>query len=122
MSNYNEKGFPLSARGLIDTYYGTQIRLQPFETVLTVGTSSVVAGKLGNQRVAVLYCNPGSTQITLGLSAGVTAGNGYTLGQNGVLRFDWVNDGEMVMQQFYAISSAGGQTLYILESVLSVID
>lgn len=111
-----------SARGLIKEYFGCEIRLQPKETTLTVGTTAVAAGSLGNQRVAVTFSNPGSTAIVLGLSTGVTSSSGFVVPGPGFLSFTWFLDGELVMQQFYAISSAGGQTLYICESVLSVVN
>jgi len=118
----SEKGNPLSARDLISLYFGTQIRLQPKETTLTVGTTAVAAGSLGNQRVAVTFSNPGSNLITLGLSPGVTSASGFTVPVGGFISFTWFLDGELVMQQFYAISGTASQTLYICESVMSVIN
>lgn len=118
----SEKGNPLSARDLISLYFGTQIRLQPFETTLTVGTTSVQAGKLSNQRVAITFSNPGSNLITVGLSAGVTSTSGYVVPSNGFLSFTWFLDGELVMRDFWAISGSASQTLYIAESVMSVIN
>lgn len=111
-----------SARGLIKNYFGADIRLQPKETTLSVGTTAVAAGALGNQRVAVTFANPGTTAIVLGLSTGVTSSSGFVVAASSFLSFTWFLDGELVMQQFYAISSAGGQTLYICESVLSVVN
>lgn len=112
----------MSARDLISLYFGTQIRLQPFETTLTVGTTSVQAGKLSNQRVAISFSNCGTTAIVVGLSAGVTSSSGFIIPGPGFLSFTWFLDGELVMRDFYAISSASGQTLYICESVMSVVN
>ena len=111
-----------SARGLIKSYFGADIRLQPFETTLTVGTTSVQAGKLSNQRVAITFGNCGSNLIVVGLSAGVTATSGYPVAPNGFLSFTWFLDGELVMRDFWAISGTASQTLYIAESVLSVVN
>lgn len=111
-----------SARGLIRNYFGADIRLQPFETTLTVGTSAVQAGKLANQRVAVTFSNPGANLIVVGLSTGVTATSGFVVPSNGFLSFTWYLDGELVMRDFYAISGTASQTLYICESVLSVVN
>lgn len=111
-----------SARGLIKEYFGADIRLQPFETTLTVGTTSVQAGKLANQRVAVTFSNPGSNLIVVGLSAGVTATSGYCVAPSGFLSFTWFLDGELVMRDFWAISGSASQTLYIAESVMSVVN
>lgn len=118
----SEKGAPLSARDLIGLYFGTEIRLQPFETTLTVGTTSVQAGKLSNQRVAVTFSNPGTNVITVGFSPAVTATSGYTVPTGGFLSFTWFLDGELVMRDFWAISGTSSQTLYIAESVMSVVN
>ena len=118
----SDKGAPMSARDLISFFFGTQIRLQPFETTLTVGTSAVQAGKLSNQRVAVTFSNPGTTAIILGLSTGVTSTSGFVVPGPGFLSFTWYLDGELVMRDFFAISSVASQTLYICESVMSVVN
>lgn len=118
----SDKGAPMSARDLISFFFGTQIRLQPFETTLTVGTTSVQAGKLSNQRVAITFSNPGTNVITVGLSAGVTATSGFTVPVGGFISFTWYLDGELVMRDFYAISGTAAQTLYICESVMSVVN
>lgn len=110
-----------SARGLIKNYFGADIRLQPKETTLSVGTTAVAAGALGNQRVAVTFSNCGTTAIVVGLSTAVTSSSGFVIPGPGFLSFTWFLDGELVIQQFYAISASGGQTLYICESVLSVV-
>ena len=122
VAHLSEKGAPLSARDLIALYFGTQIRLQPFETTLTVGTTSVQAGKLSNQRVAVTFSNPGSNLITVGFSPAVTSTSGYVVPSNGFLSFTWFLDGELVMRDFWAISGTASQTLYIAESVMSVVN
>jgi hypothetical protein len=118
----SDKGAPMSARDLISFYFGTQIRLQPFETTLTVGTTSVQAGKLSNQRVAITFSNPGTNLITVGLSPAVTAASGYVVAPSGFLSFTWFLDGELVMRDFWAISGTASQTLYIAESVMSVVN
>lgn len=118
----SEKGAPLSARDLIGLYFGTEIRLQPFETTLTVGTTSVQAGKLSNQRVAITFGNCGANLIVVGLSPAVTSTSGYPVAPNGFLSFTWYLDGELVMRDFWAISGTASQTLYIAESVLSVVN
>lgn len=111
-----------SARSLIHAWFGFGIHLQPFETTLTVGTTAVQAGKLSNQRCAITFSNPGANLITVGLSTGVTATSGFVVPSNGFLSFTWYLDGELVMRDFYAISGTASQTLYICESVLSVVN
>lgn len=111
-----------STRSLIKAAFGFGIHLQPKETMLTVGTSVVAAGNQGAQRAAITFSNPGTQQIVIGITSGITATTGLVVPVGGVLAFNWYFDGEIVMQQFYAIAAASSQTLYILESVISVVN
>jgi hypothetical protein len=111
-----------SARGLIASYFGSEIRLGFKETSLSVGTSAVAAGTQANQRVAITFGNCGSNLIVVGLSSGVVATSGFPVPASGFLTFNWYLDGELAMANFYAISAAASQTLYICESVLSVVN
>ena len=118
----SSKGAPMSARDLLGLWYGTEIRLQPKETILTVGTSVITAGSLGNQRVAVTFSNPGTQQIVIGLTTSITSTTGLVVPQGGFISFSWPWDGELVMSQFYTVAAAASQTLYIIESVMSVVN
>lgn len=111
-----------STRSLIEAYFGFKIGLATKETSLSVGTSAVAAGTQGAQRAAITFGNCGSNLIVLGFSSGVTATSGIPVPANGFVSFNWYLDGELVMNQFYAISGAASQTLYICESVLSVVN
>ena len=111
-----------SARGLIESYFGNQIRLGFKETTLTVGTSAIAAGTQANQRVAVTFANCGGALIVVGLSSGVTATSGFPVPSNGFLTFNWFIDGELAIRDFFAISGSASQTLYICESILSVVN
>jgi len=108
-----------SARSLIGWYYNAEIRLQPYESTVTVGTSAVAIGKYANQRSAILLGNCGTTAIVVGFSSGVTSSAGIPIAGGGWFSFNWFADNELVMRDMWAISSAGGQTLYVLESVLA---
>src|SRR5882724_4445490 len=98
-----------SARGLIESYFGSQIRLAFKETSLSVGTSAIAAGTQANQRVAITFGNCGSNLIVVGLSSGVTATSGFPVAANGFLSFNWFLDGELATANFYAISGAASQ-------------
>ncbi len=111
-----------STRSLIEAYYGFPIGLSIKETSLSVGTTAVAAGTQGAQRAAITFGNCGSNLIVVGFSGGVTATSGFPVPANGFLTFNWYLDGELVMAQFYAISGTASQTLYICESVLSVVN
>lgn len=110
-----------STRTLIEAYFGHKIGLSIKETSLSVGTTAVSAGTQGAQRAAITFGNCGPNLIVVGFGAGVTATSGFPVAANSFLSFNWYLDGELVMGQFYAISGTSGQTLYICESVLSVV-
>jgi hypothetical protein len=110
---------PQSARDLIAQRFGVAIPIAPRESTVTVGTSVVAIGKFARQRVAVSFVNQSSGTITLGMNNAVTTTSGFQLTQGQFLTFQWELDGELVMQDFWAIGSAGGLVLYVLESVLT---
>jgi hypothetical protein len=111
-----------STRSLIAAYYGFPIGLSIKETSLSVGTTAVAAGTQGAQRAAITFGNCGANLIVVGFSPGVTATSGFAVPTGGFLSFNWFIDGELVMGQFYAISGTASQTLYVCESVLSVVN
>lgn len=114
-----EIALPQSARDLIAYYYRNIIELRPNESVVTVGTSAVKVGSFARQRVAVLFCNNGSVAVYLGFSPSVSTTQGIQLAAAQTVSFSWPWDGELVMQDFWAISGSAAQSLYCLESVLS---
>jgi hypothetical protein len=111
-----------STRTLIEAFYGFPIGLSIKETSLTVGTTAVAAGTQGAQRAAITFGNCGANLIVVGFSTGVTATSGMPVPTGGFLSFNWYIDGEACMYQFYAISGTAAQTLYVCESVLSVVN
>lgn len=110
---------PQSARDLIAEYFGVGIPLRPNETTVTVGTSVVGVGKFARQRVAISFANNGTAAIYLGFNAAIATNQGFQLGAGNFLSFNWFNDGELVMQDFFAISGSASQSLYVVESVLT---
>lgn len=118
----SEKLSPLSARDVIAAYFGFQIRVFPRETTATVGTTAVQVTKHANQRVAVTFGNNGSNLIVVGFSPNVTTTNGYPVAPNSFLSFTWFLDGELTLYDFWAISGTAGQTLYVVQSILQVVN
>jgi hypothetical protein len=110
---------PQSARDLIAVRYGVAIPIAPRESTVTVGTSVVAVGKFARQRVAVSFVNESNGTINIGFSNAVTTTSGFQLNQNQFLTFQWMTDGELVMNDFFAIGSTGGLVLYVVESVLT---
>jgi hypothetical protein len=111
---------PRSTRDLVAWWFETQIRIVPEETTYTVGTTVVAVGKYANTRTEIIFGNPGTVPIWVGFSAAGIATAGIVIPVQGFLSFDWYNDNELVMRDFFALSNTASQTLYVCESVLSL--
>jgi hypothetical protein len=111
-----------SARSLIASYFGAEIRLQPYESDYSVSTTALQIGKRANQRAALYLANTGATVIAFALNSGVTTTTGLILNPTQSVTFTWFLDGEIVALDWYAISSGAGSTLHVIESVLSVVN
>ena len=107
-----------SARDLIAHFFDREVPIVPRESLVTVGTSLVPVGSYARQRVAIGFSNAGANAIIVGFSSTITASGGYVVPAGGFLSFTWFLDGELVMQDFFAISGTAAQTLYVCESVL----
>ncbi|SRR5258708_13817123 len=111
--------YPPSSRELIGLYFGAQIRLRIQESDVTVGTAAVKLGSWANTRVAITIGNTGSALVVVAFNSGVTATTGIPIQSNTGLTFNWLLDNELVMYDLYAISGSSGQTVHVIESVLS---
>ena len=109
----------ISARELIEFYYGTKIIVRPYESDVTVGTTALKLGSYANIRVAVIISNASNTAISVGFSSNVTATTGIQVAAAASVSFNWQTDGELVMSDLYAISTGSGLAVHVVESVLS---
>lgn len=105
---------------LLGAFYGAAFVTQPIESDTTPGTSAVLLGS-GASGVVVgrLLSNTGATNIAVSYSPNVTITTGFLLLPGGTFRDDWYYDGDLVSRPLYAISSAAGGTLHMLERFLT---
>ena len=83
-------------------------------TVTLTGGVDLVA-KLNPRRLTLLIANRSLSAIDIGFSPTLKAGEGIMLGANGgTLVLTWLEDGELVGSDIYAIGPSGA-TLYIIE-------
>jgi hypothetical protein len=109
-----------SVQDLLAQFYGGVYVTQPEETDYTVGTTAVpVGGKLNGMRIGFVLSNTGATNFAVSFKAGVTITTGIFISPGRFWRSDWYYDGDLVSLQVYAISSAGGGTLHMLERFLT---
>ena len=111
--------YPPSARELIQLYFGRQIRLRLQESDVTVGTTATKLGSWGNTRVQITIGNTGTALVVVAFNPGVTSTTGLPIPSNTGIVFNWLTDNELVMYDLWAISGSSGQTVHVIESVLS---
>lgn len=109
----------ITARELIEIYYGVRITTAPNESSVTVGTSVAKLGSYANTRTAIGISNSGAATVAIGFSTAVTATTGIQIASGGSLFLSWNIDGETVNSDIYAISASTGNVVYVVEYVLS---
>lgn len=102
-------------RTLIELFFGTQIRVQPQESDVSVGATPVQLGQFARTRVNVALSNNGGNPVAIGFSNQVTATTGIPLAIGQTVFFNWYIDGEIVTRDIWAISSAGTNSVHVIE-------
>jgi len=110
-----------SVQDLLVAFYGGGFITEPFESDYTVGAAAVSLGsKPSGVRVGILLSNTGGTDFAVSFNPAVTITTGILIPKAAPpFRLDWYYDGDLVQRPLYAISSAGGGTLHMLERFLS---
>jgi hypothetical protein len=109
-----------SVQQLLAAFYGAAFVTQPVESDYTIGTAAAALGSApGGVRVGLLLSNTGFTNFAISYLAGVTIATGILLLPGGTFLSDWYYDGDLVSRPLYAISSAAGGTLHMLERFLA---
>jgi hypothetical protein len=109
-----------STQDLLVAFYGGALITQPEESDYTVGATAVAIGaKVNGQRISILASNTGATNFAISFNSALTVTTGIFIAPGRFYRFDWYYDGDLVQRQLYAISSAGGGTLHVLERFLT---
>jgi hypothetical protein len=104
---------------LLLALYGGAFITKPRESEYTVSTAPVLVGATNEGvRVNVAFSNTGATNFAIAFNPAVTITTGFLLQPGGFLEFDWYYDGDLLNRSLYAISSAAGGTLHMLERFL----
>lgn len=108
-----------SVRELLLAFYGGAFITQPMDSEYTIGTTALQLGdgRLG-QRVLRALSNTGATNIAISFNPAVTITTGFLLLPGGFYKDDWYYDGDLLERPLWAISSAAGGTLHMLERTL----
>ena len=104
------------ARQYAKTKFGDQVEVDKNPVTTTVGTGQTLIAPNNPERIALVIVNRDVNPIGLDFYPGVTLTNALTLAGGGamlVLTAD--DDGELVTFPVFAISAAGGATVYVLE-------
>ena len=109
-----------SIQDLLVAFYGGALVTQPEESDYTIGAAAVAIGaNVNGLRISVVLSNTGGTDFAVSFKRSVTATTGILIPAKGNYRLDWYYDGDLVQRQLYAISSAGGGTLHVLERFIT---
>src|SRR6266851_8646307 len=109
-----------SIQELLAAFYGGALISQPEETDYVVGTGPMLVGAGGpGMRIGVVLSNAGATDLAISFRPLTTVSTGIVIAPKANFRFDWYYDGDLVSRPLYAISSAGGGRLHLLERFLT---
>jgi len=108
-----------SARDLFSAWYGLLAATSPIENDYSPAGTAITIRKNLQNCIGVLISNTGSANVAFGFNAGITISTGILLLQGQALTLHWLEDGDLLMYQIWAISTAGGGTIHVVENVLS---
>jgi hypothetical protein len=109
-----------SVQDLLVAFYGGGLITQPEESDYTIGASTVALGaQVNGMRIGVLLSNTGATNIAVSFKNPLTTTTGIFILPGRNFRLDWYYDGDLVSRPLFAISSAGGGTLHMVERFLT---
>lgn len=105
---------------LLASFYGRTIVTLGHDSDFTIGTTATVLdSKRGLAPVQRLISNTGSTNFAISFNPAVTISTGVLLQAAGTFKLHWYYDGDLLYKPLYAISSAGGGTLHMVEQFLT---
>jgi hypothetical protein len=108
-----------SCRELLAVEYGSELQTRINESDVTVGTSAIAVVAGNGARIQLILSNTGATTIYVSSLSSITGVKGLQLNAGGFLSFSWKNDTDLSTVSFYAIGSAGGGTLHVIENILT---
>jgi len=108
MPNGDALDWAQSVRQLIALSFDSEIRIYPRESNPNVGTTPIPIGTFSNVRVAVTVSNCGTNSVYLGYSGAISTTFGFVLAAGAFLSWNWYLDGEIVMQQLFAVAGSSG--------------
>lgn len=106
-------------RTMIEQFFGFQLRTIPRESDVSVGATAVQLGHWARARIAVGLCNNGSAAVMISFQPTVTATTGIQLAAGQNIFFGWYLDNETVFYDLYGISTAGTNSVHVVEYVAS---
>jgi hypothetical protein len=109
-----------SIQELLVAFYGGAFVTITHDSDFTIGTTAVqLTSNRSGERVTYLLSNTGATNFAISFNPAVAITTGILLLPGGTINFDWYYDGDVVQRYPWAISSAAGGTLHMLERFLS---
>ncbi|HVI11030.1 MAG TPA: hypothetical protein VND65_22285 [Candidatus Binatia bacterium] len=105
---------------ILESFYGAKIDALPKESDFTIGTTAVPLDSLVRRDcIWRALSNTGSTTIAISLQNSLTITTGIPIAPNGFLLMEWRVDQDLVNRPWFAISSAAGGTLHMIERFIA---
>jgi hypothetical protein len=104
---------------LLLAWYGRTFNGNKNEKDVTVGTSVATLVTPNPQRFWLTFANNGAATVVVSRSNQVTATTGWPIPAGGALGFNWVQDGDMTTEAWFAISAAAGNGVHVIEQIAS---
>lgn len=102
--------------GFSQDHFGGSTTLRENPQTTTVGTTPTILLANNPERIAWQIVNRDVAAIGVGFSQGVTVSNAITIAPGGgMLSAVIEDDGELVTFPVFAVSAAGGATVYVVE-------
>ena len=112
--------FPIfSLQQFYQQIFGAQFRVRPHNSSFTVGTTAVAITPPSSPALGITFSNTGATNIAIRTAQTVTITTGILLLPGGSVDVKWYEDFDMLSYDWFAISSAGGGTLFVVQRILS---
>ena len=105
----------MSAWKYIAKRYGMRIKAEFSPKTISVGTTAKKILDVNADRLFFIIVNNGSYAVFVGPHADVSTTKGLKIAPNGgTMISDIDNDGDLTLQEWWAISESGTNTLYVM--------
>lgn len=108
-----------SCRELLAVEYGSELQTRIIESDVTVGTTAVSLIAGNGARIWISIQNTGAATIYVSTLSSLAVNQGFQVGAAGFLTFTWKEDGDLPTIALYAISGSAGNSVHVIQQILT---